>query len=349
MRPLFIRPIAMPSETMDNPRICKRSLEHHRACLIPETYPPTEVFISDSGVQSQVTRYPLRLSQNDTTPTHVILVPGNPGVVTYYQPFMHSLWQRLSQRDTSNFHLHAVGIPGHDFKSLNAHKRFGISDHVDFYVSYVKHIVWAGEQQQTKPNIILLGHSYGSYLALKIIENLPSNLYKHVTPVMLMPCMWEMGNCAGAVLRTFLQDWFRIVIWFLALIISLIPPLVRDFSIRLCGHRPEVVAVTQELTGGLTRMDMYSNMAYLARQEMREIRSPVQLKGIAKVTLALAVYVDHDKWCPPEAEAAIEQAFGRAKLDVKKLGGSVDHAFVLKTAETDKVVEAVADWVEQQF
>lgn len=268
---------------------------------------------------------------------------------------MHSLWQRLSQHDTSNFHLHAVGIPGHDFKSLNNHKRFGISDHVDYYVSYVKHVVSScpnnnGEQQNdNKPNIILLGHSYGSFLALKIIENLSSSVYKTVTPVMLMPCMWEMGKCAGIFMRMMAHHWFRIVIWVFALILSLIPPLVRDFCIRLCNHRSEVVAVTQGLTGGLTRMDMYSNMLHLARQEMREIRNPGQLKGIAKVTSALAMYVDNDKWCPPEAEMAIEQAFGRAKLDVRKLGASIEHAFVLKTGETDKVVDAVADWIEQRF
>lgn len=355
MRPLFICPMPMPSQTMDDPHICKRSADHHRACLIPETNPPTEVFISDTGVQSQVTRYPPSGSHTDATATHVILVPGNPGIVTYYQPFMRSLWQRLSRRDTSNFHLHAIGIPGHDFKSLNAHSRYGISDHVDFYLSYIQHVVCAGgkqqqqQQEENKPNIVLLGHSYGSFLALKIIEKLPSSVYRYVTPVMLMPCMWEMGKCAGVVLRMVLYDWFPIVMWFLALILSCIPPVVRDLCIRQCHHRKEVFTVTQGLTGGLARMDMYSNMAYLARQEMREIRSPGQLKGIAKVTSALAVYVDHDKWCPPEAEAAIEQAFGRSKLDVRNLGDSVDHAFVLKTGETDQVVEVVADWVEQQF
>ncbi|PPD94856.1 hypothetical protein GOBAR_DD08120 [Gossypium barbadense] len=76
---------------------------------------------------------------------HVVFVPGNPGVITFYKEFVESLFKSLGGMAS----VSAVGASGHTEK-----------------IEFIK-------VQNIEAPLVLVGHSIGSYIALEMLRRLP--------------------------------------------------------------------------------------------------------------------------------------------------------------------------------
>lgn len=323
------------------------------ALLVPDNFPPTEIFSSETGIQGEVLRVEpcgtQKLTFSEHTPglhTHIVLLPGNPGVIEYYRPLVQMLWQRLPHNLRSHCHIHALGLPGHDLRELNGQRQFGISDHISYCLSYLRSSIL--EPSMTTSSIIFMGHSYGSYLALRITEQLTDAEFADSSLLMLMPALWKMGYCAGFVIRLILSDkfgLFSLLFWFIS---AILPPLISEAVIRALSQDKQIRRVSRALIDG-SRRYLYANIGSLGRDEMLNIVDPRKmplLKLFAGRTLL--VYVDGDRWCPPLGKHAIVDAFD-GFLDTTTPGSTVEHAFVMSLAQNARVVDVILPWLIQKM
>ncbi|CAN8064022.1 unnamed protein product [Agarophyton chilense] len=308
----------------------RRTASTVRVVRAAERGPPCDVFQSATGVCAEVLRI---LPHSRAQPhTHLLLAPGNPGVIEYYRPFLRNLHARLPTDVHNHTSFHALGLPGHDIRHLNGQSTFTIDDHISFYLNYVRHISQPGD------SFVLVGHSYGSFLLLRLMDKLGAHFSANAHFVMLMPCIWHMRRCAGPLLRLLARDTFGLTTNTAWLATAFLPPIFRDTLLQRAQHDPTVLQLSRTVFDG-QRKTLYANVTTLARDEMKRITDLQSTHS----THSLLVWVDQDQWCPAEAKQRISEHFS-GRLEVEKLD-HVSHAFVLKGYETNRVVRAVAPWV----
>lgn len=335
-------------------RKCAKSLTHAvNAHILPEQYPPTQIFTSDSGIQGEVLRLECcavpsveQCQRAASCHVHIIVLPGNPGVIEFYRPFVRMLWQQLRYDIRSRFHIHALGLPGHDLRELNGKRQFGIPDHVEYCTSYLRSKALV--PSMTKSRLVFIGHSYGSFLALRITENLASDKQSDLSLIMLMPALWRMAYCCGAFIRFILTDWFGLISWTLWLVTAVIPPIIREAFLSVSVRDEEIKSVSRSMIDG-TRRYLYGNIGRLGRDEKVQITDPRRLSSVDYLTgRSLMVYVNEDKWCPPTGRRAIVDAFN-GFVDVVTPGGNVEHAFVMSQGQSVRVVGVIVPWILERF
>lgn len=321
------------------------------AIILSDEHPPTQIFTSDTGAQGEVLQLGFTYAQpideysSAFFHTHIVVLPGNPGVIEYYRPFVRMLWQRLPPHLKLRCHIHALGLPGHDLRQLNGGQQFDISDHTNYCISYLRSKVLTPSLKESR--ILFIGHSYGSFLALNIVERLNVNESYDSSLVMLMPALWRMGYCCGVLIRFILRDWLGLCSWILWLLTAVVPPIIREAILRVIIRDEEARSVSRTMVDGRRRY-LYANMGSLGRDEKIQITDPRRLPSIATLTgRSLLVYVNEDKWCPPTGRRAIVDAF-KGFVDVVTPGDTVEHAFVLSQCQIARVVDVIVPWITER-
>ena len=110
----------------------------------------------------------------------IYFITGNPGMISYYQPFLsrlHDLLVRTSSTDSARFH-----ICGHSFRGMETTAEIEHGGPLDAPLSLEGQISWQDKllyehvdshrkRTGNNPKVILMGHSVGSYILLELIQN----------------------------------------------------------------------------------------------------------------------------------------------------------------------------------
>lgn len=321
-----------------------------KASLQPSEYPRTEIFTSTSGVRGEILRVGCRAGgfegglrwDGKERFTHVVLLPGNPGVIEYYRPFLRRWFERLPKDVQERVCLHGVGLPGHDLRELNGERSFGIEDHLDYCGEYLgSEVVKPGLGES---EIVMVGHSYGCFLGVEVMRRL--EIEERAGFVMMMPCMDRMGDCMGERERWLVRDLGGIVTGGGWIMTKVMPDVVKEWLVERSGHDRGVREVGRRLVDG-RRWGVYLNVCRLAREEMVRIGDVGKRMTGGWGERALLVWAEEDRWCGKKSRERICEAMG-GRITVEWAGEGVRHAFVLEAEETERVVRIVAPWLSER-
>lgn len=92
---------------------------------------------------------------------HVLFIPGNPGVVTFYKEFVESLYEVLGGHAS----VTAIGHISHTKKNWERGRLFSLEEQIDHKMDFIKQ-----ELENTEVPILLVGHSIGSYIAIDMFR-----------------------------------------------------------------------------------------------------------------------------------------------------------------------------------
>ncbi|XP_048127508.1 lipid droplet-associated hydrolase isoform X2 [Rhodamnia argentea] len=98
---------------------------------------------------------------------HVLFIPGNPGIVTYYKDFVESLYDLLG----GNASITVVGHISHSKKDWENGRSFSLQEQIDHKVEFMRQ-----EMQNTRAPLLLVGHSIGSYISMEILRKCPEKV-----------------------------------------------------------------------------------------------------------------------------------------------------------------------------
>ena len=100
-------------------------------------------------------------------------IPGNPGLIAYYDPFLSTLHALLSPSSTlpsANFHICGHSLAGFETTD-QLHQLAGLETQIEYVddLLYEKVDEVRDRTRQT-PKVLLMGHSVGAYILLEIIR-----------------------------------------------------------------------------------------------------------------------------------------------------------------------------------
>ena len=117
----------------------------------------------------------------ETTQDYLIyFITGNPGCISYYQPFLsrlHSLLETSSAIESARFHICGHSFRGMEFAPNHDHGEppkspISLQEQINWQEDLLyKHVKSHQSRTSNKPpKVILMGHSVGSYILLELIQ-----------------------------------------------------------------------------------------------------------------------------------------------------------------------------------
>ncbi|MQM08101.1 hypothetical protein Taro_040952, partial [Colocasia esculenta] len=84
---------------------------------------------------------------------HVLFIPGNPGVISFYKDFIEAAYELLEGKNGENG------------------RTFSLHDQIDHKIDFINQ-----ELQNSEVPIVMVGHSIGCYICLEIFKRLPQQV-----------------------------------------------------------------------------------------------------------------------------------------------------------------------------
>ncbi|CAG9857015.1 unnamed protein product [Phyllotreta striolata] len=281
----------------------------------------------------------------------VILIPGNPGTVSFYDKFQRRIHEKLGCS------VWCLGHAGHNFRTRKTEAIPSMEDHKDLYGldGQVKHKVSTRTSHNELSNshfqveffekhvphnarIHLIGHSIGSYMVLEMLEQ-PAIKKQVDKSYLLFPTLEFMAKTPnGKFLINFIKPIIWLVILLSALFVSL-PVALQNASVLLYIYivrirRDNLDSIKRLIKPGVLRRVFflaYEEMDLVLQRNDRSIRN-----NIDKIKL---LYGRSDGWTPLSYYERIKKDHPGIDADLT----TFNHAFVLNASL--EVADLVCDWI----
>lgn len=136
-------------------------------------------------------------------------IPGNPGLIPYYEPFLVTLQKLLCSLKPAHFYIYGYSLLG--FETAGGHtaktgELVGLQDQIDYiegllYDTVEKIRAAAGRP----PKVIIMGHSVGAYILLEIVRNhrkkiqSPDEDFDLIGGILLFPTIADIAQSPSGV------------------------------------------------------------------------------------------------------------------------------------------------------
>ncbi|KAL1352164.1 uncharacterized protein [Arachis hypogaea] len=179
---------------------------------------------------------------------HVLLVPGNPGVILFYQDFVEFLYDQLE----GNASITAIGHISHTRK-------------VDFIRE---------ELQKNEIPIVLVGHSIGSYIAIEIFKRFPGKV-KYCVGLYPFLTMNPESKTQLVIGKISESQILSIALCYLIASLGLLPVQALRFIIRNSVAKSWSTDAVDATCSHLSQYHVMRNVFYMAMTEFRKISKQV--------------------------------------------------------------------------
>jgi len=298
--------------------------------------------VDDYPVIHSIRTHVLKYGEIDKHKRLVVVIPGNPGAIEFYDEFMKLVHQSSGWPVWGLSHAgHSTvpedlqwQVPDPDVFTLEGqrqHKAHFLTDYVPKDVE-----------------VVLIGHSIGSQLVLDAMDRIPADRVKE--GMLLFPTIERMAVSPEGKRLTPLLKYMR---WLLVLLSACVWILPRSLKMGLIswflGKRksPEGRRVPGCIkSAALNLLDPYcvANATYMANIEMREVvdlRKDIVEQHLPKLRF---YYGATDHWCPKQYYHDMKNLFP----DHKKIHLCTDglkHAFIIDGNEV--IAEKVNRWLSE--
>lgn len=142
----------------------------------------TDPLLGDSSIETseKVCYEPAREQLDARSQDYLIyFLTGNPGLISYYQPFLsrlHSLLVTSSRTEAARFHICGHSYRGFEFDRNGRHGGppeypFSLAEQIEFQEELLyRHVESHRGRSGNNPKVILMGHSVGAYILLELIK-----------------------------------------------------------------------------------------------------------------------------------------------------------------------------------
>jgi len=177
-----------------------------------------EGFVDINNVSTRIVTFGGWINQPLQSSQLIIVIPGNPGLIGYYETFMAALHENLQGK----FVIWGIGHGGHekpssvDLPCINKNPDlFTLDGQIKHKISFIDKYVGPG------PKLHLVGHSIGGKIATELVKHYGSNY--DVNAYLLFPTLERMAQTpSGRRLRPFLGP-LRNMVVFAASVINRLP------------------------------------------------------------------------------------------------------------------------------
>eukprot|EP01064_Diplonema_japonicum_P004640 TRINITY_DN13046_c0_g1_i1.p1 TRINITY_DN13046_c0_g1~~TRINITY_DN13046_c0_g1_i1.p1 ORF type:complete len:333 (+),score=65.86 TRINITY_DN13046_c0_g1_i1:56-1000(+) len=266
----------------------------------------------------------------------IMVVPGNPGLASFYLKFARYLIKELEKNEVSR-RVVCLGFAGHASGRAHNNTVFGASQQIGFVKALADKIL----EKNPKAKLHLVGHSVGAYVSVHVAAKIPQENVRTVTG--LFPTVEHIAKGDNAVTRPLFLPGLRHFAASLASVVGYLPIALRKkiggfFATTTEPEHLEVVA-------SMTDYNLVNNILYMASTEMHEIQDICHTTLSTIAAKCSFYYGVSDGWVPqsliPDMRKHLESHTGSPPSSCVKEplprviidGTTAPHAFVLTHSE----------------
>ncbi|QCD98098.1 lipid droplet-associated hydrolase isoform X2 [Vigna unguiculata] len=269
---------------------------------------------------------------------HVLLVPGNPGVVLFYKDFVEFLYELLEGTAS----VTAIGHVSHSRKDLEHGRMFSLQEQIDHKIDFIRQ-----ELQNIEIPILLVGHSIGSYISIEMFKKSPEKvkycigLYPFLTLNLQSTKQLFIGKIAKSqVLAAALSYLIASLGW--------LPVQALRFVVRKSLGKSWSVNAVEAACSHLSQYHTMRNVLYMAMTEFREFsEAPPDWTFMRerKAQLTFLFGVD-DHWGPLDLLEEISKQVPGIGVSIERENHT--HGFCCTEAGSLWVAQHVANCIKKQ-
>ncbi|XP_065828879.1 lipid droplet-associated hydrolase-like [Oscarella lobularis] len=293
---------------------------------------------------------------SDASAVNVVIVPGNPGILDFYRPFVNALFfdefnQKANVYAIGHLHQTAEIVTHASVDPASIRRRFGGSTYDELNPlekETLLKVTFIETQLDSKSKLILIGHSVGAYLVLQTLRHIDIDRVTNV--ILLFPTVERMLESPnGQRQHVFFKKHAWLPIGF-AKFMSLLPNFVRrqlcQFYMSWCKWVPN--DDLEHMVDGVMVMghgtEMTERILTLAHCEMNVIvkLSSEMIQTISRLADRIVFfYAVSDGWVPNDCPEKMAERF--PSCHVERASKEIDHDFCL--TKSREVAKRVADFV----
>jgi len=269
-----------------------------------------------------------------------VVIPGNPGMVHFYETFMSNLYAKLGGSDSGGVAIWCVGHAGHDvyddppLAADNGHL-FNVDGQIKHKFEFLKENVREGAE------VTMIGHSVGCHFIMEVMKLCDQHTNIKTYGYMLFPMMERMYELRSGKNVWILAAYLRWLACSVAWILNLLPAGAKESVLRVvhpCEDPPSFETIVQ-----LVHPARFTNVLHLARHEVLEISHSLDVAAIQKFKDRLwFFYGPTDNWAPTSYYHNLVQQVPGVRAELGELDHPLPHAFVLN--KNEEVADIVAKW-----
>ncbi|KAK4432597.1 Lipid droplet-associated hydrolase [Sesamum alatum] len=269
---------------------------------------------------------------------HVLFIPGNPGVISFYTDFLELLYESLGGTAS----VTAIGHISHSEKNWESGRLFSLQEQIDHKINFIEQ-----ELQDVEVPIVLVGHSIGSYISLEIFKR---SQEKVVLCISLYPflALNTASNTQASIRRIAASSALCAALSFMGALLGMLPaPISRLLVNKTIGKSWSSSAV-EVLCTHVLQYHTIRNMLFMAMTEFQKLPEKPDWDFIRgkKNRIAFLFGLD-DHWGPLHIYEEIGKQAPDARLEVEREGHT--HAFSCTDAGSVWVAQHVSSLIKSNI
>ncbi|CAH0563452.1 unnamed protein product [Brassicogethes aeneus] len=294
-----------------------------------------EAYVNINGIRTKITTFGPWIEESiKPNENIVVVIPGNPGINSFYDVFSRKIHEKLG------YPVWVVGHAGHNIPEQSIDPLptesdvYGLKGQVQHKLDFLKKYI------PESATIHLIGHSIGSYMILELLED---NFVqkKMSTTSLLFPTVEYMRETSNGIFMTSIVKHTVWLILFLSWIFTMLPGFIQNILLTVYCTIAKIPPHNKKSIIELINPELLSRVFSLAMEEMDEVRernNEAIRNNVGKIRF---LYGATDGWAP-------EKYYNKIVGDVvgvkAELSRGFNHAFVLR--QSIPVAETVCNYIQ---
>lgn len=269
---------------------------------------------------------------------HVLFIPGNPGVISFYVDFLESLYDLLDGTAS----MTAISHIAQTEKNWEHGRLFSLQEQTDHKMNFIEH-----ELQDVEVPIVLVGHSIGSYISLDIFKRFQEKVTYCICLYPFLAVNTKSSTQAiikkMAASRTLCTCLSSIVA-----ILGLLPAWVSRKLVKNSVGNSWCPSAVEALCSHVLKYHTVQNMLYMAMTEFEKLSEVPDWSFMREKKSQMAfLFGVNDHWGPLDLHEEISNKVPGAVQAVE--GGDYTHAFSCTEAGSLWVAQHVSGLIKNYF
>ncbi|XP_074370684.1 uncharacterized protein LOC141711884 [Apium graveolens] len=269
---------------------------------------------------------------------HVLFVPGNPGVISFYTDFLESLYDLLGGTAS----ITAIGQISHMKKNLEGGRLFSLEEQIDHKVNFIKQ-----ELDNIEVPIVLVAHSIGCYISVELLRRFSP---KVIYCIKLYPFLAinKISFQQAVIRKTAASPFLCATLSSIVALLGLLPASLTRFLVRNSVGKSWSSTAVDALCDNLLQYHVMQNVFFMARREFIKLLEPPDWAFLREKQSQIAfLFGDDDHWGPLQMSEEISVQVPKAHLVIEREG--LTHAFSCTEKGSVWVAQFVARLIKKQI
>ncbi|XP_038881163.1 lipid droplet-associated hydrolase [Benincasa hispida] len=275
---------------------------------------------------------------SDHPSLHVLFIPGNPGIISFYKDFVESLYQLLGGRVS----ITAIGHICQTKKDWEGGRLFSLQEQIDHKIEFVRQ-----ELQNKDIPLLLVGHSVGSYISIELYRRFQDRVVYCIGlhPFMMVNRQSRQQFFIEKLARSSLLS--TLFSSFVALL-GVLPIRASSFVVRKTFGKSWSRTASEAACSHLLKYHSMRNVLYMAMMEFEKFSETPDWAFMKKASQKLSfLFCMDDHWAPMHVYEEISKQVPEIDLSVEREGHS--HAFCCSEAASLYIAQYVASLVKKHL